>query len=206
AALAVIGCSVGTTSTAFLGSLNAATATKRVAITNVVYNVFAATVAVITLPLYRTLFERIWGASFDPVLGIALFFTAFNVVGVLLFVPLIGPFGKLVERLAPERTTQRTRFIANISPDVPEAAVPGLVQELKALLRGVIDLHRRVLGMSPTTARSRLPWRGEVGVTERYNELKLLQAEIMRFGSQVEQHGLGRNVAAGFDHTMHAAR
>lgn len=206
AALAVIGCSVGTTSTAFLGSLNAATATKRVAITNVVYNVFAATVAVITLPLYRTLFERIWGASFDPVLGIALFFTAFNVVGVLLFVPLIGPFGKLVERLAPERTTQRTRFIANISPDVPEAAVPGLVQEVKALLRGVIDLHRRVLGMSPTTARSRLPWRGEVGVTERYNELKLLQAEIMRFGSQVEQHGLGRNVAAGFDHTMHAAR
>lgn len=206
AALAVIGCSVGTTSTAFLGSLSAATATKRVAITNVVFNVFAAAIAVITLPLYRMLFERIWGAAFDPVMGIALFFTAFNVVGVLLFVPLIGPFGKLVERLAPERITQRTRFIANIPPNVSEAAVPGLVQEVKALLRGVIDLHRRVLDMTPTTGRSRLPWKEEAGVTERYNDLKLLQAEIMRFGSRVEQHGLGNGVAAEFDHAMHAAR
>src|SRR5690606_20632508 len=47
AALAVVGCSVGTTSTAFLGSLNAATATKRVAMINVVFNVFKGVLAVL---------------------------------------------------------------------------------------------------------------------------------------------------------------
>lgn len=205
-ALAVVGCTVGTTSTAFLGALNAATATKRVAIINVVFNVFKGVLAVLTLPLYEWAFARYLGPDYDKVLAVAAFFTAFNVVGVVAFLPLIGPFGRLVERLAPERTTVRTRYIANIAPNVPEAAVPGLVQEVKALLAGVIELHRQVLSLHTPTPRQRLPWREEATVTDQYNDLKLLQAEVIAFGSKVEQHGLEPRTAADFDNAMHAAR
>lgn len=205
AALAVVGCSVGTTSTAFLGSLNADTSTKRVAMTNVVFNVFAASMAILSLPLYTRLFDRILGTGYDPVLGIALFFTAFNVVGVLLFLPLIGSFSRLVERLVPERTTRRTRVIANISPTVPEAAVPGMQEEVRQLLLGVLDLHRRLLGID-RPVRSLLPWREETGVAQRYDELKLLQADIITYGTQVEQHGLGSTGGDTLNRAMHAAR
>lgn len=205
-ALAVVGCTVGTTSTAFLGALNAGTATKRVAIINVVFNVFKGVLAVLTLPLYEWAFTRYLGPDYDKVLAVATFFTAFNVVGVVTFLPLIGPFGRLVERLAPERTTVRTRYIANITPTVPEAAVPGLVQEVKALLAGVIELHRQVLSLHTPTPRQRLPWREEATVTDQYNDLKLLQAEVIAFGSKVEQHGLEPRTAADFDNAMHAAR
>lgn len=205
AALAVVGCSVGTTSTAFLGSLNAATATRRVAMTNVVFNVFAAAVAVATLPLYMRLFEQAWGPGYDQVLAVALFFTAFNVVGVLLFVPLIGPFGRLVERLTPERDTLRAHVIANIAPDVPEAAVPGVREEVRYLLLGVIDLHRMLFGVKQPV-RSWLPWKEEAGVAERYDDLKLLQAEIITYGTKVEQHGLGSTGSDALNRAMHAAR
>lgn len=205
AALAVVGCSVGTTSTAFLGSLNAATATKRVAMTNVVYNVFAAALAIVTLPLYTRGFEHFWGPDFDQVLAVAFFFTAFNVMGVLAFLPLIGPFSRLVERLAPERSTQRTRVIGNIAPNVPEAAVPGMQEEVHHLLLGVIDLHRTLLGVKQPV-RSLLPWREEAGVAERYDGLKLLQADIITYGTKVEQHGLGSTGSDALNRAMHAAR
>lgn len=205
AALAVVGCSVGTTSTAFLGALNAATATKRVAMTNVVFNVFAALLAILMLPLYMRVFERVWGAGYDQVLAVALFFTAFNVVGVLVFLPLIGPFGRLVERLAPERTKQRTKLIANIAPDVPEAAVPGVREEVRLLLLGVIDLHRMLFGVKQPV-RSWLPWREEAGVAERYDDLKLVQAEIITYGTRVEQHGLGSTGSDTLGRALHAAR
>ncbi|MDX9749770.1 MAG: Na/Pi symporter [Flavobacteriales bacterium] len=205
AALAVVGCSVGTTSTAFLGALNAATATKRVALTNVVFNVFAALLAILMLPLYMRVFERVWGAGYDQVLAVALFFTAFNVVGVLVFLPLIGPFGRLVERLAPERTKQRTKLIANIAPDVPEAAVPGVREEVRLLLLGVIDLHRMLFGVKQPV-RSWLPWREETGVAERYDDLKLVQAEIITYGTRVEQHGLGSTGSDTLGRALHAAR
>src|SRR5690606_11237866 len=204
AALAVVGCSVGTTSTAFLGALNAATATKRVAMTIVVFNVFAALLAILMLPLYMRVFERVWGAGYDQVLAVALFFTAFNVVGVLVFLPLIGPFGRLVERLAPERTKQRTKLIANIAPDVPEAAVPGVREEVLLLLLGVIALHRMLFGVKQPV-RSWLPWREEAGVVERYDDLKLVQAEIITYGTRVEQHGLGSSGGGALSRALHAA-
>ncbi|HMN04458.1 MAG TPA: Na/Pi symporter [Flavobacteriales bacterium] len=205
AALAVAGCSVGTTSTAFLGSLNAATATKRVAMTNLVFNAFAAMLGIALLPLYAWGFERFMGPGYDQVLAVAFFFTAFNVVGVMAFVPLMGGFSRLVERLVPERTAQRTRVIGNISPEVPEAAVPGMQEEVRYLLLGVIDLHRMLLGVK-RPVRSLLPWREEAGVAERYDGLKLLQADIITYGTKVEQHGLGSTGSDALNRAMHAAR
>jgi phosphate:Na+ symporter len=50
-------------------------------------------------------------ASVDPVTLVAAYHTAYNVVGVALLLPLIGPFTRLIERIVPERSSPFTRSL-----------------------------------------------------------------------------------------------
>ncbi|MEZ6186964.1 MAG: Na/Pi symporter [Planctomycetota bacterium] len=141
AAALVIGQNVGTTVTAGLGSIGAATAAKRTALAHVLFNVLVGLAAFLVLPLAVDLLLAVnarLGIEAPEVL-LAEFHTAFNLLGVLAFLPLLGPFAALLERLVPERGPRLTRFLGPVVAQGPVALeAAGLT--LRATLHEAVDV------------------------------------------------------------------
>ena len=91
AAAMVIGANVGTTSTAAIAVIGATANAKRVAAAHITFNVVTGVVALILLPvlfwsIQRT--EELLGWQAVPAVTLALFHTIFNVLGVMLMLPM----------------------------------------------------------------------------------------------------------------------
>jgi phosphate:Na+ symporter len=131
----VIGANIGTTVTILLGSIGAVQIKKQIAFGHLAFNLITGIIALLLLPVFVRLIFLIETGSHSPVLGIAIFHTFFNFLGVLIFVPFIGVLVQLLKKWFPERYTTTTLYINNVSHDLPEAAVHALRLELKHLFR-----------------------------------------------------------------------
>lgn len=209
-ALAIVGSNVGTTVTVFLGALGGTVVKKRLAWSHLCFNVFAAVVAIAALPLYMRVVYWALGHGSDPVMGLALFHTLFNLIGVLVFVPFVPRFTALVERIVPERVERRTRFIGEIAPEVAEAAVPGVANEVRQLLietlafeLDLLEIETRLVLSEGAQVMDRSRY---ATYHDHYTELKRLQGEIIAFVTQVERHELAEAESRSLNRSVHAAR
>jgi len=209
-ALAIVGSNVGTTVTVFLGALGGTVVKKRLAWSHLSFNVFAAGVAILGLPIYLHIVEWTLGEGFDPVMGLALFHTLFNLVGVLVALPFVARFAAFITRIVPEKVEQRTRFIAQTEPGVPEAAVSSVQNEVRQLLLETVAFHLDLLEIETKLVLpvgTQLMARDRYDTyAEHYNDLKELQGEIISFVNQVERFELNENESKALTRAVHAAR
>ncbi|MEZ5739730.1 MAG: Na/Pi symporter [Burkholderiaceae bacterium] len=134
AAAVVIGANVGTTATAVLAAIDATADARRAAAAHVCFNVFAAIVALFALPWlpqWADALAKGLGYLPEPPLLIALFHTAFNLVGVVLMWPVAGRLIRWLERRFRTRAEDeaRPRFLDAASGGVPEVGVEALSRE-----------------------------------------------------------------------------
>ncbi len=149
----VIGTNIGTTSTAILSALGATSNARRLAATHVIFNLVTGAVAIALLPLLigllgalRNWFEQ----PATPAVMLAMFHTAFNVLGVLLMVPLARPLRRFLAShfRSREEEIARPRYL-----DAPSLAVPDLA--LRALR---LELGRtQSFALTALTAATRVP-------------------------------------------------
>jgi phosphate:Na+ symporter len=191
AAALAIGQNIGTTPTAVAAAIGAPTAAKRTAAAHVLFNVLTASVVVIFLPW--VIDASRWGAglvgSSDNPTILALFHTAFNLVGVMIVLPCVRPFARAIEWLFPDRGPRATRFLAPsvslVGPIGLEAARRALVEVLAevcaavqaALTRGRVD----AANIPGTSLREVVQFvhrlgRAELAATDRTREQSLLHA------------------------------
>lgn len=128
AAAVIIGADIGTTATAALATLGGSTASRRTGFAHVIYNLMTGVAAFFFLPLYLYLVERFWpgAAAGSPEMVAVGFHSTFNTLGVILALPFTRPFGRLIERIFPEK---RPALAAVFDPkllDDPHAAFAGL--------------------------------------------------------------------------------
>ena len=209
-ALAIVGSNVGTTVTVFLGALGGTVVKKRLAWSHLSFNLFAAAIALLALPLYLRAIHVILGQDLDPVMGLALFHSLFNLLGVIAFVPFVPRFSALVEKLVPEREERLTRYIGEVAPEVAEAAVEGVRNEVRQLLIETLSFHLDLMEIEtklvlPTGTQLMRRERYE-SYTGHYNDLKQLQGEIIAFVTQVERHELNEAESRALNRAVHAAR
>jgi len=144
----VIGQNVGTTVTAGLAAIGASVPAQRTALAHVLFNVITAAVAFALLPglpVVTEWFTELAGPAHET-LFLAGFQTGFNLLGVLLLLPVIGAFSRLVTRLVPDRGPPLTRFLDRSVTRVPAVAVETAHRTLREILGGVLratDLARR---------------------------------------------------------------
>jgi phosphate:Na+ symporter len=135
AAAMVIGTNIGTTSTAVFAALGATPNARRVAAAHVAFNVITATVALALLPLLiwvLRVFESVIGSGGAPAVDLALFHTAFNVLGVALMWPVTGRLVDFLERRfrSREEDEAQPRYLDRNVVTTPLLAMHALVMEL----------------------------------------------------------------------------
>lgn len=138
AAAAIIGANLGTTSTAAFAVIGATPNAKRVAAGHILFNLLTGLVALAILPALlwatRELGELL-GLSNQPAIVLALFHTVFNVTGVVLLLPFIGPLTAFLQRrfTTAEESMSRPRHLDRTVAATPSFAVPALEQELRRM-------------------------------------------------------------------------
>lgn len=143
----VIGQNIGTTLTAVLASIGAGISAKRAAMTHVLFNLGTAVLAVLLAPLLmfatRSLSTALFG-TFDPAVGLAIFHTLFNVLGVLAFAALLPGFIRLLEWLLPDKGDPLLHHLDASVAIIPEVALEAAHRTIALILSMLFGLARRV--------------------------------------------------------------
>lgn len=144
----VIGQNMGTTIKSILASIGGSTAVKRTAVAHILFNIVTGGVAFVLLPVFA------WGVGFwedrsgdsAGVVTLAGFHTVFNVLGVLIFLPVIHRFARMIERIVPERGSRFARHfdpaVADLGPIGLESARRTLTEVLGVLISRIVAVTR----------------------------------------------------------------
>jgi len=131
----VIGQNIGTSTSSAMAAIGASSTAKRLAVAYVAFKVIAAVVALILFPVVVRLMLRA-SQSVDPVTLVAAYHTAYNVMGVAILLPLIGPFTKVIERIVPERVSV---FARSLDRAALTAAPTVAVEAVRRTVARVLD-------------------------------------------------------------------
>ncbi|WP_420208905.1 Na/Pi cotransporter family protein [Candidatus Electronema sp. JC] len=122
----VVGQNLGTTVTAGIAAVGATAAAKRTAAVHLLFNFGTGIVAFAALPWLvagvEALAEQLW--QDDAALTLAAFHTLFNLIGLLIFLPLTHQLAALTERIIPER---RSKYTARLDPSL--LSIPAVAFE-----------------------------------------------------------------------------
>lgn len=142
AAALVIGAAIGTTLTGALAAIGATRPAKRTALAHILFNLATGLIAIVLLPAFLRLLSWLQDdAGLSPgALSLAAFHTLFIALGVVVFLPWAQGFGRLIERLLPDRGDTLTRYL-----DVTVLSVPGMA--LLATARTLGDVAQRLFAV-----------------------------------------------------------
>lgn len=138
AAAMVIGANVGTTSTAAIAVIGSTANAKRVAAAHITFNVVTAIVALFSLPvlfwaIQKTETQLEWQTV--PAITLALFHTIFNIVGVMIMLPLNNKLAHFLGKrfVTQEEIEGRPKYLDKTVAVSPVLAVNALALELSRI-------------------------------------------------------------------------
>ena len=148
-----IGANIGTTITAIIGSMSANFQGKRLALAHLVFNVVTGAIAIAFMPQMIWAVEEISRAigipSHDHTLKLAVFHSLFNVIGVVVMAPLVGPLKAVLERAvaAPELTLAAPEFLNDAVVEFPETLTESLRNEILHLYDNALEILAHGINM-----------------------------------------------------------
>ncbi len=144
-----IGANVGTTITAILGSMSANENGKRLAVAHLVFNLVTGVIAIVFIYQLVDLVEGISGvvgiANDDYTLKLAVFHSVFNLIGIVVMLPLLNTMVVTLEKFVPEKKPEvdQPKYLTGSSAEFPGTAVEAVRMETlrvyEAALRIIID-------------------------------------------------------------------
>lgn len=149
AAALVIGQNVGTTVTAIIGSLGGSAPVKRTAAAHTVFNVGTGLAALVLLPVFWA-FMGDRAAQADPAIALSIFHSAFNLLGLLIFVPLIPRLARWLERIIPEVGAALTRRLAMGRAGFPEALLEAARKTARDIAVALLERAQPLIDGSST--------------------------------------------------------
>lgn len=207
----VIGANIGTTVTVLLGSIGATQAKKRVGVSHLLFNGITGVVAFAGLGLLVALVRQLLPAGGAGVMGLALFHTLFNLLGIILFFPFIGLLARLLNRFFPDHKTVLTVYLDNTPVEVVAAAETALRKEIRHLHDECLLYQLRLLKIDDKLVfLETLPLENKAGkplsLEELYEDIKLLHAEIFSFYSRLQSQKLEAGETKELERLVYASR
>ncbi len=197
-----IGANLGTTVTAIIGSLGANVDGRRLAAAHLVFNLFTAGVAIALIfqltGLVDWISENLGIAEDDYTLKLAVFHTVFNVMGVVIMLPLIQPLVRILEKAFQPRirSEAQPRYLNKASVEMADTAIEAVRKETLRLYDHGIRIIAGALGLHPDDvhAEAPTPIAAKAGTTirsidvdEAYEQnIKGLYSEIIAYISRAQ--------------------
>ena len=129
----VIGQNIGTATSSAVAAIGASSTAKRLAVAYIVFKLIAALIAIVLFPFVTPLIVRA-SRSIDATGLLAAYHTAYNVVGVAVLLPLMGPFTRLIETLLPERGSPFLKYLDPAALRSPMVAVEAVRRTIERAL------------------------------------------------------------------------
>jgi phosphate:Na+ symporter len=207
-----IGANIGTTVTAIIGSLSSNEQGKRLAVAHLIFNLVTGFVAITflsqILQLVDLISSKVGIEDDDFTLKLAVFHTIFNLLGVLIMIPVMRRMVDFLQRLIPVKTPSRLkpRFLHEATISYADTATEAVRNETLHMWDNTIDIISHGLRLPREeilSGKSDLkkltndfPVKDSFDI-DRYYELKVksLYGEIIRyisqatFGWELEQSG-----------------
>jgi phosphate:Na+ symporter len=150
-----IGTNVGTTITAVLGAMGAKIAGKRLAGAHLIFNLTTGLIAILFIAQLAALVDDfsawIGIANDDYTLKLAAFHTIFNVLGVVIMLPLVDRLVAFLERVLPEKLVvdgiEQPRYLVDSLIYYPDAALIAMTRECQHLALNVIEIIAHAIGL-----------------------------------------------------------
>ncbi len=210
-AVMVIGANIGTTITVLLGAIGGVPVKKRVSLSHLVFNTATGAVAFIGLPVFVRIIGWFVGIQSDSLMGLALFHTLFNMLGVLLFFPFLSFFSRLLTRIYPDHKTILTVYLDQTPPEITDAAIAALRKEIGHLLQECQLYNLRLLRIDEKLIfDTDLPFENnrkkKYTLEELYESIKLLHAAIFTFYSKVQVQKVTETETKEMERLIYASR
>ena len=212
AAAIAVGADLGTTSTILIGAMKGAAGKKRVALAHVIYNVTTTAIAFTFLvPLLGVV--RLLGVS-DPLFSLVAFHSLFNLIGVVIFIPLLAPFAAFLGRRFTTATRHESLFVDETTAAVPDAAITAISEETAHIIGRIIRHNMRVFTPPLPVPPGHLPVHTPVlhdgdqqrPFDELYRRNKMLEGEILGFAIKVQAEQLQPDQSERLNHLLAAVR
>jgi phosphate:Na+ symporter len=212
AAAIAIGADLGTTTTVLIGALQGAPAKKRVALAHFLFNLVTDILAFTLLKPLLGLISAI-GIG-DPLYSLVAFHSTFNLMGIVMFFPFIGPFARWLGSLFAAPPTMVAKYLHGVSPAVSGAAVAAVERETARLIQLVILQNMRVFEPRVPMPPGRMPVPGPDETDDvrddtfeiMYGSTKRLEGEIISFATQLQAQPLNEEESARLTQLLGAVR
>lgn len=208
AAAIVIGADLGTTSTTVLGSLAGSAVKKQLAMAHCVFNLIVDLAAFfILLPLLPQLLSLL--SLNDPLFSLVAFHSLFNVLGLAVFLPLMRPYSTWIGSFFTSDSQLPPRdqlALKRIPPEVPEAALAGLVAATDTLCRQGIHLILEHFGLTLNQQHIEHQDTLVKPSHSRYQDLKSTEYQILQYALKVQQQPLPQHQAVQLEKIQQANR
>jgi len=210
-AVMVIGANIGTTITVLLGAIGGVQVKKRVSLSHLIFNIITGAAAFLGLPALVWVISIFVDIHSNSLMGLALFHTIFNCLGVLIFLPFLGPLSRLLTRVYPDFKPILTVYLDQTPPEITDAATAALKKETGHLLQECQLYNLRLLRIDEKLVfDGDLPFeinrKKKYTLEGLYENIKLLHAEIFTFYSKIQTHNLDETEVKRLELLIYASR
>jgi phosphate:Na+ symporter len=199
----IIGQNIGTATSSALAAIGASTTAKRLAIAYVLFKMIAAVIALVLFPIVTPLLVRA-SKAIDGATLLAAYHTAYNFVGVLVLLPVIDRFTRLVERILPERGSPLTRCLDPSALATPVVAVEAVRRTIaRALVAACSSVEGALAG---ATGAEGVPGKDAISVHEAVDALRQSQVFLSDVSGPPETDDEQRRLTSTLHALDHASR
>ncbi len=193
----VIGTNIGSISTAVLSAIGATSNARRLAAAHVIFNLVTGAVALLLLPVLIALLGWLDANLAHPpipALMIAIFHTVFNLLGVVLMVPLAPGMLRMLDKRFRTRKEElgRPHYLDTNSLAIPDLALHALRMELG---------RTQGFALTALAALSRLPVDGAT-IARETSALQALAPAISNYARQLSAASLPPALVEALAHSL----
>ncbi len=180
AAAVVIGADLGTTMTTILGALRGNAVKRQVALAHVLFNVVTDVIAFLMIHPLLGLITQTLGIT-DPLYGTVAFHSMFNIIGIVLFFPLLGRFARFLERQFVKADRRAAVYLHQVPVEEVDTFLLAVRKDLVLLVGQVLRYNCQLLRLTvpqerPPQALDAERWPGN---EKMYEHIKDLHGELL---------------------------